>query len=63
MSSKTKLYEDKSLVRYFTTLLMEILERLSIIEKSLVNGISATEWKIANVSPIFKKGSKNLAEK
>ena len=63
MSSKTKLYEDKILVRYFTTLLMEILERLSIIEKSLVNGISATEWKIANVSPIFKKGSKNLAEK
>ena len=35
----------------------------TIMKKSLVDGISATDWKIANVSPIFKKRSKNLAEK
>ena len=32
------------------------------MKKSLVDGILPTDWKLANVSPVFKKSSKNLAE-
>ena len=46
----------KELVDYIT------IPLFIIMKKSLVDGILPTDWKLANVSPIFKKGSKNLAE-
>ena len=46
----------KELVDYIT------IPLFIIMKKSLVDGILPTDWKLANVSPVFKKGSKNLAE-
>ena len=46
----------KELVDYIT------IPLFIIMKKSLVDGTLPTDWKLANVSPIFKKGSKNLAE-
>ncbi|MEO0687916.1 MAG: reverse transcriptase domain-containing protein, partial [Cyanobacteria bacterium J06649_11] len=33
-----------------------------IMQKSLSSGVLPCDWKLADVSPIFKKGAKNLAE-
>ena len=33
-----------------------------VMRKSLIDGNLPTDWKLANVFPIFKKGAKNLAE-
>ena len=33
-----------------------------IMKKSLIEGLLPEEWKVANVTPIYKKGSKNIAE-
>ena len=46
----------KELVDYITVPLFIIMK------KTLINGCIPTDWKLANVSPIFKKGAKNLAE-
>ena len=48
-------------------MLKELLEYITIplfiiIKKSLVCGILPYDWKLTDVSPIFKKGAKNLAE-
>ena len=50
---------DKVYPRVLHTLKVEIALPLSIIfNKSLVEGVVPTDWKVANVTPIFKKGSK-----
>ena len=48
-------------------LLIELAENLSkpislLLNRSMEEGDIPTEWKSANVSPIYKKGSKNKAE-
>ena len=46
----------KELVDYIT------IPLFIIMKKSLMTGNIPDDWKLANVSPIFKKGAKNLAE-
>ena len=48
-------------------LLLQIKDQISyplflLFRKSLDEGIVPADWKLSNVSPIFKKGSRNLAE-
>ena len=49
-------------------LLKEIVEQIStplakVFNLSLEEGIIFTEWKEANIMPLFKKGSRNKPEK
>ena len=48
-------------------ILKELVEYISIplfiiMQKSLSSGVLPCDWKLADVSPIFEKGAKNLAE-
>ena len=45
-------------------LLMEIVEQIStsLAKLSLEGGIFPSEWKKANITPLFKKGSRNKPE-
>ena len=48
-------------------LLKEIVEQISIplaifFNLSLEDGIAPSEWKEANITPLFKKGSRNKPE-
>ena len=53
---------DKLYPRILKELANEIAEPLQIIfNKSLIEGKVPQDWKLANVTPIFKKGSRNLS--
>ena len=43
-------------------LLKEIVEQTSTPPQSLEEGIIPSEWKEANITPLFKKGSRNKPE-
>ena len=50
---------DKVYPRVLNTLKTELAVSLAIIfNKSLAKGVVPVDWKLANITPIFKKGSK-----
>ena len=54
---------DAQYARFLIQIKEHIAHPLSIIfKKSLDEGFVPDDWKTANISPIFKKGNRNMAD-